>query len=55
MGGREWLYSIRVVTPDNQINLLKYLMDDLIKAKPNRTFARVHRLIGALILTPAAT
>ncbi len=36
----EWLYSLRVVTPDNQINLLKYLMDNLVKSfKPNRTFA----------------
>ncbi len=36
----DWVYSIRVVTPDNQINLLKYLMDNLIKSfKPNRIFA----------------
>jgi hypothetical protein len=37
---QDWVYSLRVVTPDNQINLLKYLMDNLIKSfKPNRIFA----------------
>ena len=36
----DWVYSVRVVTPDNQINLLKYLMDNLVKSfKPNRIFA----------------
>lgn len=36
----DWVYSVRVVTPDNQINLLKYLMDNVIKSfKPNRVFA----------------
>ncbi|MBI1280477.1 MAG: hypothetical protein GC179_20310 [Anaerolineaceae bacterium] len=36
----DWVYSIRVVTPDNQIDLLKYLMDNIIKNfKPNRIFA----------------
>lgn len=37
---QDWVYSLRVVTPDNQINLLKYLMDNLISSfKPNRIFA----------------
>ncbi len=36
----DWVYSIRVVTPDNQINLLKYLVENLVKSfKPNRIFA----------------
>jgi len=36
---QDWIYSIRVVTPENQINLLKYLMDNLVKSfKPNRVF-----------------
>lgn len=36
----EWVYSIRVVTPNNQIELLKYLMDNLTtRFKPNRVFA----------------
>ncbi len=36
----DWVYSIRVVTPDNQISLLKFLMDNLVKSfKPNRIFA----------------
>ncbi|MEP6984204.1 MAG: hypothetical protein ABI970_01300 [Chloroflexota bacterium] len=36
----DWIYSIRVVTPDNQINLLKFLMDNLVTSfKPNRIFA----------------
>ena len=37
---QDWVYSLRVVTPDNQIDLLKYLMDNLIQSfKPNRIFA----------------
>ncbi|MBL8121107.1 MAG: hypothetical protein JNJ78_26635, partial [Anaerolineae bacterium] len=36
----EWIYNIRVVTPDNQIELLKYLVDNLVAGfKPNRVFA----------------
>ncbi len=36
----DWVYSIRVVTPDNQIELLKYMMDNLVASfKPNRIFA----------------
>ncbi|MEZ4669815.1 MAG: hypothetical protein R3E39_18065 [Anaerolineae bacterium] len=35
-----WVYSIRVVTPNNQIELLKYLVDNLTPTfKPNRVFA----------------
>ncbi len=36
----DWIYSIRVVTPDNQIELLKFLMDHVVTSfKPNRIFA----------------
>lgn len=36
----DWIYSIRVVTPDNQIELLKFLMDNVVASfKPNRIFA----------------
>lgn len=36
----DWIYSVRVVTPENQINLLKYVIDNLIPTfKPNRIFA----------------
>lgn len=36
----DWIYSVRVVTPENQIELLKFLSDQLIPTfKPNRVFA----------------
>jgi hypothetical protein len=36
----DWVYSIRVVTPNNQIDLLKYLVDkEVASFKPNRIFA----------------
>lgn len=36
----DWVYSVRVVTPDNQINLLRYLIDNLVPTyRPNRLFA----------------
>jgi hypothetical protein len=36
----DWVYSIRVVTPNNQIDLLKYMMDkEIASFKPYRMFA----------------
>lgn len=36
----DWIYSVRVVVPENQIDLLKYLVDEEVKTfKPNRIFA----------------
>jgi hypothetical protein len=36
----DWIYSVRVVVPVNQIDLLKYMIDELVKTfKPNRLFA----------------
>ncbi len=36
----DWIYSVRVVVPENQIDLLKYMIDELVKTfKPNRIFA----------------
>jgi hypothetical protein len=36
----DWVYSVRVVTPDNQIDLLRYLVDNLVQRyRPNRLFA----------------
>ncbi len=36
----DWVYSVRVVTPDNQIDLLKYMADkEVASFKPYRIFA----------------
>ncbi len=36
----DWVYSVRVVTPDNQIDLLRHLIDNLVQRyRPNRLFA----------------
>lgn len=36
----DWIYNVRVVTPNNQIDLLKFLSDKMVAGfKPNRIFA----------------
>jgi hypothetical protein len=37
---QEWIYAVRVVVPENQIELLRHLMDNMIaRFRPNRVFA----------------
>jgi hypothetical protein len=37
---QDWIYAVRVVVPENQIELLRYLMDNMIsRFQPNRIFA----------------